>query len=135
VDASGNVYYMVGNGDWKRHTQLRRVHGEAWFHPWYCRFSIVTPDTWSSLNAGDVDYGSSGPMLIPGTDLIAGAGKTSIFYVMHTGNLGHERAGNGQIVQSLANNGGEVKGGPSTGIAPGGAGPWMYVWEQRAAIS
>src|SRR5437773_400457 len=87
-----------------------------------------TPDSWSSLNAGDVDYGSSGPILIPGTDLIAGAGKTSIFYVMHTGNLGHESAGNGQIVQSLANNGGGVYGGPVYWNRSAGAGPWMYVW-------
>jgi Divergent InlB B-repeat domain/PQQ-like domain len=131
VDASGNVYYMVGNGDWNG----TRNFGESMLKfgstngmpllDWF------TPDTWSSLNGGDIDYGSSGPILIPGTDLIAGAGKASVFYVMHTGNLGHEQAGNGQIVQSLANNGGEVKGGPVYWNRSGGAGPWMYVWSDN----
>jgi predicted cupin superfamily sugar epimerase len=128
VDASGNVYYMVGNGDWNG----TRNFGESMLKfgstngmsllDWF------TPDSWPSLNAGDIDYGSSGPILIPGTDLIAGAGKASVFYVMHTGNLGHEQTGNGQIVQSLANGGGEVKGGPVYWNRSGGAGPWMYVW-------
>jgi hypothetical protein len=128
VDAGGNVYYMVGNGDWNG----TRNFGESMLKfgstngmpllDWF------TPDSWSSLNAGDIDYGSSGPILIPGTDLIAGAGKASVFYVMHTGNLGHEQTGNGQIVQSLANGGGEVKGGPVYWNRTGGAGPWMYVW-------
>jgi hypothetical protein len=128
VDASGNVYYMVGNGDWNG----TRNFGESMLKfgstPGMPLLDWFTPDSWSSLNAGDTDYGSSGPILIPGTDLIAGAGKAGIFYVMHTGNLGHEKAGNGQIVQSLANNGGEVHGGPVYWNRSGGAGPWMYVW-------
>jgi len=70
-------------------------------------------------------------MLIPEPDLIAGAGKTSIFYVMHTGNLGHERAGNGQIVQSLANNAEKVKGGPVYWNRSGGAGALDVCVEQR----
>jgi len=128
VDASGNVYYMVGNGDWNG----TRNFGESMLKfgstPGMPLLDWFTPDSWSSLTAGDTDYGSSGPILIPGTDLIAGAGKASVFYVMHTGNLGHEQAGNAQIVQSLANNGGQVKGGPVYWNRSGGAGPWMYVW-------
>jgi hypothetical protein len=131
VDASGNVYYTVGNGDWngtRNFGESMVKFGSTLGMPLLDWF---TPDSWSSLNAGDVDYGSSGPILIPGTDLIAAAGKSSIFYVTHTGNLGHEQAGNGQIVQSLANNGGEVKGGPVYWNRSGGAGPWMYVWSNN----
>jgi hypothetical protein len=134
VDASGNVYYMVGNGDWNG----VRNFGESML-----KFSATsgmplldwfTPDSWSSLNAGDVDYGSSGPILIPGTDLVVGAGKSSIFYLMHTGSLGHEQTGNGQIVQSLPNNGGQVKGGPVYWNRSGGVGPWMYVWSNGGDV-
>lgn len=128
VDTSNNVYYIAGNGDWNG----TRNFGESilkfgsssgmplldWF----------TPDTWSSLNAGDVDLGSTGAMLIPGTDLLIGTGKSSEFYVMHTGNLGHEQTGNSQIVQSFSNHSGEIKGGPVYWNRSGGAGPWMYVW-------
>ncbi len=128
VDASGNVYYMVGNGDWNG----TRNYGESMLKfgstagmpllDWF------TPDSWNSLNAGDVDYGSAGPILIPGTDLVVGGGKSSVFYVMQSGNLGHEVTGNTQIVQSLANNGSEIKGGPVYWNRTGGVGPWMYVW-------
>jgi hypothetical protein len=135
VDASGNVYYMVGNGDWNGSRNfsesMLRFGSTATMPPpdWF------TPDSWSSLDSGDVDYGSSGPILIPGTDLIAGAGKSSIFYVMHVGSLGHEQTGNGQIVQSLPNHGGEVKGGPVYWNRSGGVGPWMYVWSNGGDVA
>src|SRR5207245_2103103 len=128
VVIQGNVYYMVGNGDWNGTRNFGESMVKFGSTPGMPLLDWFTPDSWSSLNAGDVDYGSSGPVLIPGTDLIAGAGKTSIFYVMHTGNLGHESSGNGQIVQSLANNGGGVYGGPVYWNRSAGAGPWMYVW-------
>jgi len=43
-----------------------------------CRFSIGSRRTVGLPQCGRCDYGSSGPS-DPGTDLIAGAGKTSIF--------------------------------------------------------
>ena len=128
VDSAGNVYYITGNGDWD---------GSANFGESFVKFGSgtgltvadwFTPDNYGSLNAGDVDLGSSGPILLPGTDLITGSGKQSLFYVMHTGSLGHEQTGNLQIVQSLNNNGGEVKGGPVYWNRSGSVGPWMYVW-------
>jgi hypothetical protein len=131
VDASGNVYYIVGNGDWNGTRNFGESMVKFGSTAGMPLLDWFTPDSWSSLNAGDTDYGSSGPILIPGTDLITGAGKSSIFYVMHTGSLGHEKSGNGQIVQSLANNGGEVKGGPVYWNRSGGVGPWMYVWSNN----
>lgn len=128
VDASGNVYYMVGNGDWNGTQNFGESMVKFGSTSGMPLVDWFTPDSWNALNAGDTDYGSSGPILIPGTDLVAGAGKSSIFYVMHTGNLGHEVTGNTQIVQSLANNGSEIKGGPVYWNRSGGVGPWMYVW-------
>src|ERR1019366_1026759 len=88
VDASGNVYYISGNGDW---------NGISDFGESFLKFSSAnktltlldwfTPDSWASLNNGDIDLGSSGPILIPGTNLIVGGGKTSVFYLLNTGNL------------------------------------------------
>jgi hypothetical protein len=128
VDASGNVYYTVGNGDWNGTRNFGESMVKFGSTPGMPLLDWFTLDNWYYLNAADTDYGSSGPILIPGTDLIASAGKSSIFYVMHTGNLGHLHANNSQIVQSFGNNGGEVKGGPVYWNRSGGAGPWMYVW-------
>jgi hypothetical protein len=137
VDASGNVYYMAGNGpqggggyDGVRNfgeSMLKfPAAGPLFPSDWFVPFD------WLSLDGGDQDYGSSGPLLIPGTDLIVGAGKSSVFYVMHTGGFGaggvHRQAGNGQIVQSLANNGGEVESGPVYWDRRSGLLPQMYDW-------
>ncbi len=135
VDAAGNAYYISGNGDWDGTAnfgesmlkfgtgagQASRLNLVDWF----------TPDNYANLNAGDADLGSSGPILLPGTDLLVGGGKQSVLYVMHTttnGQMGHEQTGNGQIVQNLYNNGGEIKGGPVYWNRAGGLGPWLYVW-------
>ena len=34
-----------------------------------------TPSNWSTLDNSDLDLASAGPMLVPGTSLIAGGGK------------------------------------------------------------
>jgi hypothetical protein len=128
VDAGGNVYFITGNGDWNGTHNFGETILKFGSTAGMPLLDWFTPDNWSSLNAGDVDLGSTGPILVPGTDLVVGGGKQSIFYAMHTGNLGHEVTGNTQIVQLLANNGGELKGGPVYWNRSGGVGPWMYVW-------
>jgi hypothetical protein len=40
------------------------------------------------LNTADVDLGSAGPMLLPGTDLITGGGKEGKLYLLKRNNLG-----------------------------------------------
>jgi hypothetical protein len=130
VDGSGNVFYIVGNGSWNGTTQF----GES-----FLRFTTTsgltlsdwfTPDNWSSLNSGDIDLGSCGAMLIPRTTLVVGGGKGSIFYLLHADNLGHEQTGNGQAVQLLHLNAGQIKGGPVYWDRSSGVGPWMYVWAE-----
>jgi hypothetical protein len=131
VDASGNVYYATGNGTWdgtqnfsdsilKLSTANNTLSLVDWF----------TPDDWAILQANDWDLGSSGPMLIPGTDLLVSGEKQSLFYVMHSANLGHEQSGNGQIVQTLNNNGFQIMTGPVFWNRTSGAGPTMYNWAE-----
>jgi hypothetical protein len=129
VDSIGNVYYTVGNGDWDGTTNF----GESLlkFSTSSGGLSLVdwfTPDNWSTLNGTDADLGSTGPLLVPGTNLLVGGGKQSVFYVVQLSNLGHEQSGNGQIVQHFSTGGGQIKGGPVFWNRTTGAGPTMYVW-------
>ena len=39
-----------------------------------------TPGNWSILDSLDLDLTSSGPMLVPGTSLLVGGGKTGVLY-------------------------------------------------------
>ncbi len=133
VDASGNVYYMTGNGSWNGTSNFSESMLKFGAGSGLSLVDWFTPSSYASLDSGDLDYGASGPLLVPGTSLVVGGGKEGIFYVMNSGNLGHEQAGNGQIVQSLANNGGYIKSGPVYWNRVGGAGPWMYDWSDGGA--
>ena len=61
-----------------------------------------TPFNQVDLDAQDLDLGSTGPLLLPGTNLVAGVGKEGTLYVLDRGNMGHFNAGGDtQIVQSF----------------------------------
>src|SRR5208282_1713938 len=91
VDSSGYVYVFAGNGYGccgydgvnnfsESALKLDPANGLKlvdWF----------TPSNWSAMDSGDRDLTSSGPMLIPGTSLLAGGGKTGMLYVLKTSNL------------------------------------------------
>ncbi|MGB8328233.1 MAG: IPT/TIG domain-containing protein [Steroidobacteraceae bacterium] len=104
ADSSGNIYFMTGNGAFDATT------GGSNFGCAFVKLSTpqLTVADWFApydadvLNAGDGDLSSSGPVLIPGTNLIAGGGKESLIYVLDRNNMGHFRAGsNSQIVQEI----------------------------------
>jgi hypothetical protein len=134
VDSSGYVYLFSGNGYGNGYDgvnnfsesalKLDPAHGLAlvdWF----------TPYGWSYLDDNDLDLSSSGPMLIPGTNELAGGGKTGYLYVLDTANLGKFHANvDSQIIQEeKITNGGEMHGGPvywQRSAANGG--PLLYDW-------
>jgi len=135
VDGSGNVYYATGNGDWDGTSnygdsviQLSTANGTLSLTDYF------TPDDYANLAANDLDLGSSGPLLIPGTSRVIHGGKTSIFYLMNTSNLGHEQSGNGQIVQSFSTTGSEIHSGPVFWNRTTGAGPTMYAWPSNIGL-
>lgn len=135
VDASGNVYYATGNGDWDGKTnfgdsviKLSTASGALSLVDYF------TPDTFATLEANDLDIGSSGPLLIPGTDLLLHTGKDSIIRVMHTSAMGHEQSGNGQIVQNFPTTGKAVMGGMVFWNRTSGSGPTMYVWPDNSGL-
>ncbi|WP_024299127.1 hypothetical protein [Methylomicrobium lacus] len=137
VDSSGLVYVFVGNGFGGGYDGINNFSESVlkldptqglklidWF----------TPSDWSALDSGDLDLSGSGPMLIPGTNLIAGGGKAGDLYVLNTSNLGKYNASDSQIVQKL-NFPSEIKGGPvywQRSTANGG--PLMYNWGESDSL-
>lgn len=134
VDSSGNVYYMTGNGgfDGGFHV-LGNNYGDSLLKFGPSAGTLVdyfTPSPWPSWNKGDTDFAAGGPTLIPGTNLIVGAGKSSTFYVLDTSSLAGVEISQ-DVQPPLAIGGGEVKGGTAYWNRSGGVvGPWMYVWAE-----
>ena len=114
VDNSGNVYVYVGNA-WGAYDGVNNF-GESvlkldpasglklldWF----------TPDNWSYLDSNDLDLGSSGPLIVPGTTLLAGGGKAGTLYVLRRNNLGKLNDTDSQIVQEEQITPHSIRGGP-----------------------
>jgi hypothetical protein len=128
IDANGNLYLMTGNGsfDGTRNfgESIVKLNAGLGVQDWF------TPDNWQALNNADADLGSSGVLLIPGTNQVIGGGKSGTFFLLDRNNLGHTQSGNGQIAQHFqATSGGHIHGGPVYWSGP--AGPWLYVWGEQ----
>ena len=118
TDDMGNVYAMTGNGGFNARKDANDVHpgkigdfngttdfAEAFIKLRYQKTgtgkATLTLDDWfipfqdskRSPPEGDLDYqdqdlGSAAPVVPPGTNLLLGAGKDGILYVLDRGNLG-----------------------------------------------
>ena len=99
-DAAGNLYYGTGNGSFDGVTDF----GESLvkLSPGSLNeLDYFAPADFSTLNAEDLDFGSAGPTLLPGTSLIIQGGKEGRLFLLNTNSLGHETAGDTQIPQSF----------------------------------
>ncbi len=87
ADSSGNVYWVTGNGGWDGVNNfgetVLKANPNLQLMDWY------TPSNYSSLNSGDIDLTGSGPVLLPGTNLMVAGGKGGVLYLLNTGNMGH----------------------------------------------
>lgn len=101
ADGAANIYVGTGNGSWDG----RQTYGMSVLRlTTQGGISVAdyfTPAEWDDLNNNDTDVGSSGPVLIPGTNLILQIGKAGQLFVLDKTNLGHVATGNAQVVQSF----------------------------------
>jgi len=132
VDSSGYIYVFTGNtatGGWNGVTDFSESVLKLDPTTGLTLTDWFTAGNWQHLDDNDLDLSSSGPILIPGTSLLAGGGKTGDLYVLDTANLGHWNANDSQVVQKESISTGEIHGGPVywEGSAATG-GPLFYDW-------
>ena len=96
VDDRGNLFVVTGNGGFDGKTEfgetLLRLSGQGDDTSHDSSLKIVdwfTPQSLDTLNDSDWDFGSSGVMLVPGTDILLAGAKSGVMYVAHTASLGH----------------------------------------------
>ncbi len=135
ADASGYIYASVGNGD----ADIQgggRDFGEALVRidPTVKANPIVDwfmPFNFADLNSNDTDFGSSGPLLVPGTDLLITGSKEGVVYVAHRSGMGHfHKSDDEEIVQNFPGVNGHVHGAPVIWETPAGD-LVMYVWTEN----
>lgn len=129
ADDDGNVYLISGNGDFDGNMPGGKNFGLSFLKlsPTLSVLDWFTPYNFAALNAGDLDLGSSGALLVPGTNLVVGGGKNGFVYVLDKANLGHWNAqSDAQIVQSFQATTAHVHGSVITWNIPGSQ--QIYVW-------
>jgi hypothetical protein len=89
ADDAGNIYVMSGNGGFDE-SQHKVAVGNSFIK--LQKFLLMTDrfTPWNSkyLSDNDLDLGSGGPLLLPGTDLLIGGGKEGKLYLLRRSNLG-----------------------------------------------
>jgi hypothetical protein len=95
ADSSGNIYLSVGNGTVGTNGNPRDTinRGESFLKLTRSGTNLTvaswfTPNNYSTLEASDIDLGSAGLLLIPGTNLAFSAGKQGIAYLVKRDNMG-----------------------------------------------
>jgi immunoglobulin I-set domain protein len=118
ADASGNIYFIVGNGDFDTTLNASGFPANANCGQCYVKLSpsapmklldYFTPSNTVSESNGDVDFGSGGPLLLPdlvdgnGTTrhLAVGSGKDAIIYVVDRDNMGKFNSAADNIYQQI----------------------------------
>jgi len=111
ADASGNLYVITGNGTFDTSTP-RTNYGDSFIKlstaSGLSVADFFTPSNQSTLNSGDLDLGSGGPVVLPdsagsGTlpHLLIGGDKQGILYLIDRDSMTGFHLGGDQIVQEV----------------------------------
>lgn len=111
IDENGNIYLFVGNGYSNGNWNVAAANGydgQNNFSESVLKFDTnlnlidwFAPSSWAYLDANDLDTSSSGPTLIPNTNLLVGGGKDGNFYVWDRDNLGKYNQTDSQVIQKI----------------------------------
>ena len=119
ADASGNIYFMLGNGDFDTTLTAGGLPKNGNCGNCYVKLSsgrpvtlldYFTPQNTVSESNADADLGSGGPLLLPDLvdgngqtrHLAVGSGKDAIIYVLDRDNMGKFNASQDQIYQEIS---------------------------------
>ena len=130
ADASGNIFFMVGNGDFDTALNASGFPSQGDCGQCYVKLAssapitlldYFTPSNTVSESNSDTDFGSGGPLLLPDLvdangntrHLAVGSGKDAIIYVVDRDNMGKFSSTADNIYQQISGQIGGVWSKPS----------------------
>ena len=87
IDDQGNLFASTGNGDYNGSSNF----GESLLKISATDLSVLdwyTPENYADLNNNDWDFGSTGAILVPNTNLVLAGGKSGYLCLMQRDSLG-----------------------------------------------
>lgn len=94
IDELGDIYVVTGNGDYDGSSSfgesLLRLSDTSEQRPTSLAIKEwFTPENWSTLNDNDWDFGTTGAILVPGTNMLLAGSKAGVLYVVQRDGTGH----------------------------------------------
>ena len=125
ADANGSVYCTTSNGDYDGITSwgesVLRLTPTLEVSDWF------TPAEYATWTDEDQDFGSDGPILVPGSNMVIAGGKAGLVALIDATNMGHEGMDTNalQVFQAVSNNEFAIFNAAFWNLA---AGPILYIW-------
>jgi hypothetical protein len=139
IDAAGNLYLSTGNGSFGPTPNHGVQTGNSFIKlsPTLQLLDYFTPYDSAAMNAGDLDLGSSGLLLIPNTHYVLGGGKRGVLYLADETAMGGFSASTDNVRQEF-----QAVYGVGTGHIHGGTvyfdsdanGPTTYLWGENDVL-
>jgi hypothetical protein len=133
VDASGALYFEVGNGGWNGESdfgnsviKVRADHSHLWVEDFY------TPHDYAQQNETDADLGSSGPLLLPEKGVLLCGNKQGELLLLNPARLGKFTDSDSGLLQVVNLRSGRVLAGPAYWEGP--RGPVLFVWNEAGVL-
>ncbi len=125
VADSSNIYLMTGNGPFDNSANfgvsaLKLSASQLTLQDWF------TPHNAGYLGSNNIDLGSGGPLMIPGTTLLVGGGKDGLLRLIDGNNMGKFNPAIDSNLQNFQVTYNWIFGTPTFWHGPGG--PWVYLW-------
>jgi hypothetical protein len=129
ADASGNIYVSTGNGTYNTTGQSGSDYGDSVIKlsPSLSVIDWFTAQEQATLEKDDMDLGSGGPLLLPGTSLLVMCGKDGFLRLIDTNGMGKFDPSGDNNPQEFQAVSGHFMGRPVYWNSPNN-GPVIYMW-------
>jgi hypothetical protein len=134
AEPGGNIYVATGNGRYDAGSGGRNFGDSVVkLSPALNPLDWFTPDDQLRLDVDDMDLGSGGPLLLPGTSLLVVCGKDGMLRLINTNAMGRFHASGNDVVQEFQAVGGIFLGRPVYWLSPNN-GPVIFMWGEGETL-